>query len=67
MNLNPQITGNVGLYYCCYRLLPSEVKQLAHRGEKDGRISFWLQPTDYDQPQFKEAWGRIGHGGLGVQ
>src|SRR5258707_12754646 len=20
MNLNPQITGNVGLYYCCYRL-----------------------------------------------
>src|SRR5438552_17168108 len=20
MNLNPQITGNVGLYYCCYHL-----------------------------------------------
>ncbi len=20
MTLNPQITGNVGLYYCCYKL-----------------------------------------------
>jgi hypothetical protein len=137
MSLNPQITGNVGLYYCCYKLSllgwnvmptarnargvdiiaysadasrfigiqvkalskrnpvplgqslkkcmgdfwvivnkvasetpsafvlkPSEVKALAHRGEKDGRVSFWLQPGRYDQPQFKEAWERIGHGGL---
>lgn len=132
--LDPQITGNVGLYFCCYRLslrgwnvmptarnargvdiiaysrdasrfvgvqvkalskrfpvplgtslekvmgdfwvvvnkvasepsafvlLPSEVKALAHRGEKEGRVSFWLQPTDYEQPQFREAWDRIGHG-----
>jgi len=140
MSLNPQITGNVGLYYCCYKLSllgwnvmptarnargvdiiaysadasrfigiqvkalskrnpvplgqsldkcmgdfwvivnkvasetpsafvlkPSEVKALAHRGEKDGRISFWLQPGSYDQPQFKEAWERIGHGGLDAQ
>ena len=35
-------------------LKPSEVKTLAHRGEKDGRISFWLQPGSYDQPEFKE-------------
>ncbi len=134
MTLDPQITGNVGLYYCCYRLsllgwnvmptarnargvdiiaysrdatrfhgvqvkalskrhpvplgtsldkimgdfwvivnkvasspsafilLPSEVKERAHRGEKEGRISFWLQPTDYDQDQFCEKWERIGHG-----
>lgn len=132
--LDPQITGNVGLYYCCYHLsllgwnvmptarnargvdivaysrdasrfvgiqvkalskrnpvplggslekcmgdfwviinkvattptafvmLPSEVRESAHRGEKDGRVSFWLQPTNYDQPQFREAWGRIGRG-----
>jgi hypothetical protein len=132
--LDPQLTGNVGLYFCCYRLslrgwnvmptarnargvdiiaysrdasrfvgvqvkalskrfpvplvtslgkvmgdfwvvvnkvasepsafvlLPSEVKSLAHRGEKEGRVSFWLQPSDYEQPQFREAWGRIGHG-----
>ncbi|HMH45303.1 MAG TPA: hypothetical protein VK557_17585 [Pyrinomonadaceae bacterium] len=32
-----------------------------------GKISFWLQPASYDQPQFKEASGRIGHGGLDVQ
>jgi hypothetical protein len=107
MKLDPQITGNVGLYYCCYRLsllgwnvmptarnargvdiidydrsatnfwvivsevstspsafvlLPSEIKKRAHRGEKDGRVSFWLQPADYDQEAFREAWDRIGNG-----
>jgi hypothetical protein len=25
-------------------------------------VSFWLQPADYDQEQFREAWERIGHG-----
>ena len=134
MSLDPQITGNVGLYYCCYKLsllgwnvmptarnargidivaysrdgtrfvgvqvkalskrnpvplgqslervmgdfwvivnkvasgpsafvlLPSEVQTLAHRGEKDGRISYWLQPKEYDQDSFREAWDRIGRG-----
>jgi hypothetical protein len=134
--LNPQLTGNVGLYYCCYRLsllgwnvmptarnargvdivaysgdatryvgiqvkslskrnpvplgnsldkvmgdfwviinriavqptafvmLPQEVIARAHRGEKDGKVSYWLQPTEYDQDAFREAWARIGHGGL---
>ena len=45
-----------------YQPLPAEVKERAHRGEKDGRISFWLQPTAYDQACFKEQWERIGHG-----
>lgn len=140
LNLNPQIVGNLGLYYCCYKLSllgwnvmptarnargvdiiayssdasrfkgiqvkslskrnpvplgpsldkcmgdfwvivnkvaaespsafilePAEVKALAHRGEKNGRVSFWLQPSSYEQPQFKDAWSRIGHGGLDVQ
>jgi hypothetical protein len=140
MSLNPQITGNLGLYYCCYKLsllgwnvmptarnargvdiiayssdashfkgiqvkalskrnpvplglslekcmgdfwvvinkvasespqafvlTPAEVQALAKRGEKDGRVSYWLQPTSYEQPQFKEAWERIGHGGLDAQ
>lgn len=44
-------------------LVPAEVLALARRGEKEGRISFWLQPPDYDQPQFREAWERIGHEG----
>ncbi len=43
-------------------LSPSEVKRLAHRGEKDGRISYWLQPTSYDTDEFRGAWDRIGRG-----
>jgi len=43
-------------------MLPSEVQALAHRGEKDGRVSYWLQPNSYDRPEFREAWNRIGHG-----
>ena len=45
-------------------LLPSEVRERAHRGEKDGRVSYWLQPGDYEQDPFREAWERIGHGGV---
>lgn len=139
MALDPQITGNVGLYYCCYKLsllgwnvmptarnargvdiiaysidasrfigvqvkalskrnpvplgtnlekcmgdfwiivnkvatsspsafilLPSEVKTRAHRGEKEGRVSFWLQPSAYEQDSFREAWQRIGPGAAEV-
>lgn len=47
-----------------YVMLPSEIKAAAHKGESDGRVSFWLQPTRYDQPEFRDAWHRIGHGGL---
>lgn len=43
-------------------MLPTEVRELAHRGEKESRVSFWLQPTSYDQERFKEKWERIGHG-----
>jgi hypothetical protein len=135
MSKNNQLTGNVGLYYCCYRLsllgwnvmptarnargvdiiaygrdasrfvgvqvkalsrrdavglgtsldkimgdfwaivnrvksplpsafilLPSEVRERARRNEKDGRVSYWLEPCDYEQDPFREAWERIGHG-----
>jgi hypothetical protein len=43
-----------------YILYPREVKQLAHRGEKDGRTSYWLQPSSYCAEEFHEAWDRIG-------
>jgi len=134
MKLDPQITGNVGLYYCCYRLsllgwnvmptarnargvdliaydstaskfigvqvkslsqrapvplgtsldkimgdywvvlnnlakaptafilLPSEVRERAQRGEKDGRVSYWLGLRNYEEEAFREAWHRIGYG-----
>lgn len=45
-----------------YVLLPEEVKKMAHRGEKDGRVSYWLQPKSYCVDQYLEAWGRIGQG-----
>lgn len=45
-----------------YVLLPNEVKQLAHRGEKNGQVSYWLQPKAYEQDEYREAWERIGWG-----
>lgn len=134
MHLDPHITGNVGLYYCCYKLslhgwnvmptarnargvdiiaysgdvswfvgvqvkslskraavplglslskvmgdfwvvinrvatapsafilLPTEVKELASTSQKDGKVSYWLEPKCYEQEMFKEAWERIGRG-----
>lgn len=46
----------------CFILEPDEVRALAHRGEKEGRVSFWLQPRSYDRPEFREAWQRLGTG-----
>ena len=46
----------------CFVLTPEEIIQLAHRGIKDSKISYWLQPKDYHCEQFKEKWGRIGSG-----
>ncbi len=40
-------------------MLPNEVRNGAHRGEKDGRVSYWLQPRGYNQDQFRENWGRL--------
>jgi hypothetical protein len=45
-------------------LSPDEVRRFAHRGEKDGRVSFWLQPGSYDKDEFRDAWHRIGRGDL---
>ena len=55
------IVNNVSKEPNSFILLPDEVKKLAHRGEKEGRISYWLQPSSYDNEQFKEAWHRIGY------
>ena len=44
----------------CFVMTLEEVRSLAHRGEKDGRVSYWLQPTSYDREQFRDAWQRLG-------
>jgi hypothetical protein len=54
------IVNNVAKEPASYIMLPSEVERKAHRGEKDGRVSHWLQPTAYCKDEFKEAWHRIG-------
>ena len=54
------VVNNVASDPHTYVLLPSEVKKLAHRGEKDGRVSFWLQPSAYCEDKFHEAWHRLG-------
>jgi hypothetical protein len=41
---------------------PDEIKRRAHRGEKAGRISYWLQPKDYEIDELHGAWHRIGRG-----
>jgi len=56
------IINNVANEPNVFVLKPEEVKKLAHRGEKNGNVSYWLQPASYDTPTFKDAWERIGHG-----
>lgn len=43
-------------------LLPDEVKQLAQKGEKNGNVSYWLQPNLYQVEGFQNRWDRIGRG-----
>ncbi len=44
----------------CFILSQEEVKELANRNERDGRVSYWLEPRDYDTERFREGWGRLG-------
>ena len=46
----------------CFVLTPEEVRERAHRGEKNGRVSYWLQPREYESDEFREGWKRIGSG-----
>ncbi len=40
-------------------LKPKEVSARAHLGEKEGRVSFWLQPRSYMLPEFENRWDRL--------
>jgi hypothetical protein len=56
------IVNNLAATPSAFILTPHEVSTLAHRGEKDGRISYWLQPKQYMIKEFENAWDRIGCG-----
>jgi hypothetical protein len=43
-------------------MTPREVKKLAHRGEKNGKVSYWLQRQTYENDEYEGNWRRIGHG-----
>lgn len=46
----------------CFILTPAEVRSLAHKGVKDSKVSYWLQPKQYETIGFREQWTRIGRG-----
>jgi hypothetical protein len=46
----------------CFIMTRDEVQRLAHRGEIEGRVSYWLQPGKYHTEEFREKWNRIGRG-----
>lgn len=54
------IINNISVEPVVYVMLPSEVRRRAHRGVKNGKVSYWLQPRSYETQRFHEAWPRIG-------
>lgn len=46
----------------CFVLTPAEVRELAHKGEKEGKVSYWLQPKQYAKNEYRDQWQRIGDG-----
>jgi hypothetical protein len=38
----------------------NEVKDGIHKGKKDNKISYWLEPKDYEK--YKDKWDTIGDG-----
>lgn len=48
----------------CFVMTLEEVKALCFHSDpaksKTGAMSHWLQPSAYDQEQFREAWHRLG-------
>jgi hypothetical protein len=43
-----------------YILTPKEVEDTLHRAEKEGRVSYWLEPKSYIE--HKDRWDKIGNG-----
>jgi hypothetical protein len=50
----------------CFIMKPNGVGHLAHRREKDWRISYWLQPSKHRTDAFRETWNRIGRGDVAL-
>jgi hypothetical protein len=46
----------------CFILTPTEVVELTHKGVRGKKVSYWLQPKAYNDPQYADRWDRIGSG-----
>jgi len=48
----------------CFVLTAAEACARAHEGisPKDGKKSYWLEPKDYEDAAFRDAWLRMGSG-----
>ncbi|MBK0401214.1 hypothetical protein H0I76_18600 [Limibaculum sp. M0105] len=42
-------------------MLPCEVRKRATMSGRDGRASYWLEPRDYEEEPFRDAWEAIGN------
>lgn len=54
------IVNNVRNRPSSFILVPEEIRNRAHKGEKNGKVSYWLQPKLYEVSEFREAWQRLG-------
>jgi hypothetical protein len=45
----------------CFILTPAEVRDSAHRSRVTmNGISYWLQQKQYEKPEYREKWDRLG-------
>ena len=42
-----------------YVLNKSEVEKLTHRAEKDGKESYWMEPSKYEVEAYRNAWSKV--------
>ena len=56
------IVINVVKEPCAFIMHTSEVLGGIHRGEKNGKVSHWLEIAAYDKDDYRNKWDRIGHG-----
>ncbi len=47
----------------CFIMKPNDVKKRAVR-DQNGAQAYWLPHKQYDTDEFREAWARIGPGGV---
>jgi hypothetical protein len=44
----------------CFILAPEEVKRLCHPSGRGKEARYWLEPLQYEAPEFLDNWKRIG-------